>query len=480
MKRFKTIIAILLLLTLIPAVLFGTSACLPRVYDETYYAELSDMVARLKSAEGNRLILVGNSDVAFGTDGALLESLLKEKGYDYTVCPLGLYGAVGTSAMLDLCKSELRKGDTVVLIVEPISSTLTTYFGAEAYWKCAESDKSLLLPLSGERKAALAGSYTSYLQQRYTFSQSGEKPVAEEVYRKSAFNDRCDLIYERNGNIMPLGYDTAVPIDYAAVMIEDAFADEVNAFIQKANAKGASVVVSFSPMNRSAIVDPSDEAAETFFTMVNETFRCPVVSDPNRYILDSGWFYDSNVHLNSAGARVRTALLAEDLLSYWGCTSPVVYDMPEMPLPVVSPVETTEGDADAFLFTPIADGAGYLVSGLNETGKRSASLAVPSFCEGRPVVGFTADALAGASALVELTLPAEIESLPDGLFDHTPNLLRLNLLHRTTLPAVSEHAFDRLPQCKVFVPQQDYPLYRDGVGCAQNPWEPHLDRIVTY
>ena len=479
-KRFSKILAAALLLLLIPAVLFGTLRFLPKVYDETYYAELSDMYTRLKQATGKRLILTGNSDVAFGTDGALLESILWDKGYDYTVCPLGLYGAVGTGAMLDLVKHELRKGDVVVLVVEPVSSTLTTYFGAEAYWKCSESDGSLLLPLSNERKGALMGSFTSYLQQKLTLVKSGEKPVAEEAYRKSAFNDRCDLVFERAGNTMPLGYDTAVPIDFSSVTIAEDFAGEVNSLTRKAETKGASVLISFSPMNRSAVTDLSDETVLRFFTLVNETFAAPVISDPNDYILDSGWFYDSNFHLNSAGARVRTALLAQDLLAEWGCTSPVAFELPDMPQPAAAAVTATEGDPDAFTFVPLPDEAGYLVSGLSEQGTARLSLTVPSVYEGKPVVGFTRDALIKAAVLEELTLPASIESLPDGLFAHTPELVRLVLLHRISLPSVGEKAFDACPNLKILVPQEDYSLYRDGAGCAQNPWEPYLDRIATY
>lgn len=64
---------------------------------------------------GNRLILIGGSSVAFGVDTALLESLLREHGLDYTVCPFGYYAAIGTSAMLSLAQGELRAGDVVVL-----------------------------------------------------------------------------------------------------------------------------------------------------------------------------------------------------------------------------------------------------------------------------------------------------------------------------------------------------------------------------
>ena len=310
--------------------------------------------------------------------------------------------------------------------------------------------------------------------------KSGEKPAAEEAYRKSAFNERCDLVYERAGNTMPLGYDTAVPIDFSAVTVAEDFAEEVNSLTGTAEAKGASVVISFSPMNRSAVTDPSDEAVLRFFNLINETFTAPAVSDPNDYILDSGWFYDSNFHLNSAGARVRTALLGGDLLAYWGCTAPVALELPDMPQSVSEVSETTAGDPDAFKFAPLADEAGYLISGLSEQGTKKLSLTVPSEYEGKPVVGFTADALEKAALLEELTLSASIESLPDGLFAHTSELVHLVLLHRTALPAVGEKAFDACPDLKIFVPKEDYSMYRDGAGCAQNPWEPYLDRIVTY
>ena len=480
MKTWLKILIVAALLCVIPAMLFLASSLSGNVYDETYYAELSDLYARLKNAEGKRLILLGNSDVAFGTDGALLESMLSEHGFDYTVCPFGLYGAVGTSAMTDLCRSALREGDLVVFIVEPLDDVLTTYFGATAYWKCAERDGSLLLPLSGEKKSALVGNCVPYLQERYAFVLAGEKPQAEGAYRKDSFNDRCDMVFDRAGNTMRLGYDTAAPIDLMGLTIEEAFADEINALCQKAEAVGATVVVSFSPMNRSALTDESEESILSFFTTVNHTFRCPVISDPHDYILDSGWFYDSNVHLNSAGATLRTELLAADLLAYLGCRAAIAVEAPEMPGSIAAQSETVVGDADAFTFTPLSDGAGSLVAGLTERGLSAESLTVPSEYEGKPVVGFADGALDGAAGLVELTLPDSIELLGDGLFQDTGKLERLVFLHRSTLPQITAHTFDGASALRVFVPQEDYPLYRDGVGCAVNPWEDDLGRIVTY
>ena len=479
-KRVICIAAVVLLIAILPTVLLIASAAIPKVYDETYYAELSDMVARLKSAEGKRLILVGNSDIAFGVNGAELEALLKENGFDYTVCPLGLYGAVGTSAMLDIAKSEIREGDLAIFVVEPLSDVLTTYFGASAYLKCAESDASLLLPLSAERKAAAVGNWLPVLQERIGFAKKGEKPQETGAYTKAAFDERCDLTYERAGNVMQLGYDTTVPLDLAAVTVEPAFTDEFNDFAKHAEKVNASVAISFSPMNRSAVVDDSDESVNAFFTTVNEAFAAPVISDPNDYILDSGWFYDTNLHLNSAGADVRTALLAQDILTHLGCRTAIECELPEMPQPVRSETTQVIGTPDAFTFAALPDGAGYLVSGLTDTGRSLETLTVPSSYEGKPVVGFTEDALRGAENLVELFLPESVEGISDGLLPEAPRLERLVFLRRSTLPKVSEHTFDGAPSLRVFVPAEDYTLYRDGGGCAVNPWEGYLDRITTY
>ena len=152
MKRTIKIIILFLLILLPPLSLLSVGLSLPDYYNEAYYAELPDMLHRLQSAESPRLIVLGNSDVAFGLDGALLESLLAKKGIIYTVCPFGLYGAVGTGAMLSLSEKELRKDDLVVFVVEPVSETLSTYFGATAFWKCCESDLAMLLALNKDQR----------------------------------------------------------------------------------------------------------------------------------------------------------------------------------------------------------------------------------------------------------------------------------------------------------------------------------------
>lgn len=219
--------------------------------------------------------------------------------------------------MLELSQDQLREGDVVVLAFEPADEALSAYFGASAFWKCAEEAPELAAAVSRSHQAALAGNYVSFLQERAAVCRSGELPRADGVYAKASFDEDGNMTFYRAGNAMALGWDTSAPVDLAAVTISPDFARQVNEYCRTARERGAQVYLSFSPVNRSALAGNGESGAAAYFSACLDAFDCPVISDPNRYILDSGWFYDSNFHLNSAGAVARTRLLAEDLLAQW-------------------------------------------------------------------------------------------------------------------------------------------------------------------
>ena len=473
----KGIIA-LLLIAIIPFSLLTVGVSLPTCYGDTYYAELSDMYQRLQQTQGQKVVIVGGSNVAFGLDVTYLEQLLAEQGFGYTVCSFGLYAAVGMPPMLDLSLATLSEGDVVILAMEPTSDTMSTYFGATAFWKCAEEDPRMLFSLQADRKSAMAGSYLQYLQDRIKLVRSDEIPLPTDVYSKASFDENCCMVYDRPGNIMALGYDTGSPVDFGSVKISGEFATLVNDYCQSAQGKGASVYLSFSPVNRSAVKD--EENISLFFDQCRTTFDCTIISDPNRYIMDSGWFYDNNFHLNTAGAKLRSFLLAEDILSQLGCYALLnTGELPTMPEPVRAAAETEYGDTDGFTFALDEENGVYLVSGLSEAGRQEKVLTIPGSIDGVPVVGFSG-AVLESEVLEELTVPASMENLPDRLFAQCPNLTRLVLKHTDHPCGISETTFAGVDNLRIFVPQEAYPLYRDGYGCAVNPWIPYLSQVYTY
>lgn len=102
MRKYLITIVCCLCLLIVPVVLLIVGLFLPAQFSNTYYGELSIMYTRLKNTEGKKIVVIGNSAVAFGVDSALLEEELNKNGYEYTVCNFGLYGALGTKLILVL------------------------------------------------------------------------------------------------------------------------------------------------------------------------------------------------------------------------------------------------------------------------------------------------------------------------------------------------------------------------------------------
>lgn len=169
----KRVLICLLLVAMLPLGLLGVGAALPEYYGGSYYAELPGMAEKLKTTDGPKVVIVGGSSVAFGVDSELMEQVLGQCGYEYTVCNFGLYAAVGTSAMLELSKNYVNENDIVILAIEPTSETFSTYFGATAFWKCAESDPEMLLDLNKSQQSAMVGNYLGYLQERLAIRRTG-------------------------------------------------------------------------------------------------------------------------------------------------------------------------------------------------------------------------------------------------------------------------------------------------------------------
>ena len=99
--------------------------------------------------------------------------LLAEKGYDYTVCPYGLSAAVGCSAMLSLSEDDIKEGDVVILAVEPTDETMSSYFRASAFLKCAEALRvyvpAAAYPMYRDGFGCEANPWTEHLDRVYPY-----------------------------------------------------------------------------------------------------------------------------------------------------------------------------------------------------------------------------------------------------------------------------------------------------------------------
>ncbi|MBP5242805.1 MAG: hypothetical protein J6Z36_03845, partial [Clostridia bacterium] len=365
-RKVITIILSILFLLAIPVSLVIVGFCLPSQYSKTYYAILPKMYNRLKNTEGKKIIVVGNSAVAFGLESDLLEREIE----GYTVCSFGLYGAIGTKTMMDLSRVNIGEGDIVILAPELMEQTLSLYFNSEFVWNAADGDFGILKYI--ENQSEMVGGFAGYVGRKYDYFINGA-PNPTDVYAADSFDDNCKMIYERPYNQLPLGYDAAGRISYDTAIFASDFIEYINEYNQFVTKQGAKLFFGFTPVNASGIaLGTTTEDIDNFYDYIDEVLDCEILGNPNEYIFDSDWFYDSNVHMNSAGAVVYTAQLVKDLKVYFDDSTPIGIEIPPKP-EVPDDGATGEDGKNAELFTYEQSGTGWKITGLTEEGKSVSS-----------------------------------------------------------------------------------------------------------
>lgn len=448
MKRAAVTISIVLVLLLaIPACLLLVGFCLPPQYSATYYAVLPKMYRRLNSAQGKKIVVIGNSAVAFGLDPDLMHGEFP----DYTVCPFGLYGAIGTKAMIDLARDSVSEGDIVILAPEQMSQSMSLYFNSEYLWNAADGDFSLLTKL--KNGGEMAAGFPAYVGRKFGYYTNGNAPAPTDVYAAASFDDHCKMIFDRPYNKLPLGYD-ASRISYAEETLSPDFAEYVNEFSRFITKRGATLLFGFAPVNLSGIeTGTSEEEIERFYDHADSLLECGLLGDPRSYIFESDWFYDSNVHVNSAGAVLYTDRLVRDLKAYLLDDSPVSIEIPQKPqAPDDAP--TGEDGEDAALFEYEESGTGWNITALSEEGKRRTAVTIPDFYLGKRVLSFSSSVFQGDTALKELRLGKYIYAIEDGSFDGCANLKRLYVCpdRQPSECSVYFALLEGAPACRIYVP----------------------------
>ncbi|MBO4337416.1 MAG: hypothetical protein J5842_05020, partial [Lachnospiraceae bacterium] len=156
-------------------------------YGGNYQAAMLDKVARLKATEGERIILIGNSNLAFGMDSQMLEQALGKP-----VINMGLHGGTGNcfnerAALLDVHEGDLyvichTNYDDTDEIKNPLLAWITIEDHPELY--------SLVRPKDWPQ---MVKAYPTYLSKCLDFWRKGTgNGETDDSYRRSAFNERGD------------------------------------------------------------------------------------------------------------------------------------------------------------------------------------------------------------------------------------------------------------------------------------------------
>lgn len=454
MRRPLLTVLLSLFLVLLPVfILTGITFAAPAQYDDTFLGELADKHRRLTETDNPKIVLIGGSSLAFGLDSVLLEEYMGMPVVNY-----GLYATIGTKAMMDLSRSHIGRGDIVVLCPETDAQTYSLYYNAHSMWQAIDSDPSLFFAAGLDNFGRLAAGFPDFAREKLDFVRRDAKPAPSGIYAEASFNEYGDIAVERKYNEMPANYDPSMTISLTTDLLDEEFIDYLNKYAASCRLRGAQVYFSFPPMNGDAVTS-TDEETDAFYLSLGQSLDFPVISDLRDYILPSAYFYDTNFHLNSRGALLRTSLLADDLLRSLGMTErveTVKFSAPERPSDYFDLKFEDDENAQYYLFAEIE--GGLSIAGLTDAGKEQKSLQIPRGTEGKAVLAVGDNAFAdGCAEEIRIGEYAVVRSISADAFAGCETLRRIELhLAPSDLP-VSAAVLESMPEdCCVYIPQAMY------------------------
>ena len=184
-------------------------------------------------------------------------------------------------------------------------------------------------------------------------------------------------------------------------------------------------------MNEGALSpDLAIEDIENYVSYLNEVFDCEVLGDPNNAIYTSGYFFDSNFHLNSAGAVLHTAQFATALAPLVGLSESDINieipDEPEIPDPDEGIIYDYDENEVYFTYE-IVDSYAY-ITGLTELGKAQKTLRTPVAYDGKKVTQIAENAFTGGSGITELYVTDNVSWIANGAFRGADSLTKIHIL----------------------------------------------------
>lgn len=395
---------LILLVLLLPFFTVAAAVfCLPPQYQETFLGALDEKYERLTGLEEEKIVIVGGSSVAFGIDSDLIET--------YTGRPVvnfGLYAALGTKLMLDLSRAGIREGDIVLLAPEPDPETLSLAFYGENTWRAVEGDFSMLRYIPMQNKLSLFGSAFSYAQEKLSYALAGAPPRPSGVYASASFDEHGDIVYPREKNEMFFYYDKNKTVSLTPEIFSEDFIEYVNDYIQFCESKGAKVYFSFCPINRLALSeDTTEETFDAYESYLTDRLDCPVLGSVRDSVMEEGYFYDTNFHLNDAGVIAHTDRYVRDLLLEMEIPTYVEIEVPPAPaLPESDTRLFLEDENDRYFTYREEENGGYVITGLSDLGRGQTVLTVPLAYQNCRVLGIAEGAF-GGEVLRELHIPAQ-------------------------------------------------------------------------
>ena len=317
-RKGAFVVIIKLIILFLALQLFFWFVMLPQ-YDDNYQAAAIDKINRLNSIDEPKIILVGDSNVAFGFRSYIIED---ETGMP--VVNLGMHGGLPDWFHEEMCKSNINEGDIVVLCHSRyLEGQHMSPLGASLAWITLENHFDLWRLIRKGNWSDMADAFTTYVKKssrlffdkpfKAIFERNDEED-GPSGYSRAAFNKYGDNVHADTYWTPPYSFAS----DFMAKpgQIDDAAIARINKLNEYVTAHGGRLVISHYPIAISENNPADEEAFEAYQQELIDKFDGDVISDFSDYYFDFEEFYDTDLHLGKDGAQRRSMQLATDIRKY--------------------------------------------------------------------------------------------------------------------------------------------------------------------
>lgn len=303
----------------------GVLSVAPR-FGDRYPAVLADKVGRLRAVRGPKIVVIGNSNVAFGIDSKVLS-----RAFGRPAVNAGLHA--GFSGLFQERMAEVNPvpGDVYVLCHARYDDD---FFSSDPLflWTAVETRLPAFALLRLSDVPGLVRGFPDYVRAvleaaaeaaAWPDGRPGRRKASESAYARRAFDENGDNAFVRVPRYEKVEHVVPPPGPTRGT------ADRINALARRLREKGAFVVVAAVPVVEDPATDPP-EAFDAFREKLAGMLECPVISDWRDYRFPRSFFFDNSLHLTNEGAEKRTERLARDLAA-WAAEHPEAGLVPAVP-----------------------------------------------------------------------------------------------------------------------------------------------------
>lgn len=302
-KRLSILIFKLFILTVILIAFFFRIS--PQ-YEHYYSASLIDKMERLNSIEEPKIVLIGNSNVAFGINSKMIE-----ERFGMPVVNMGFHGSLGNAFHEEMAKINVTSGDIYVICHTSYNDEDKIEDPVVA-WVTIEDHLGLWRLIRMQDVRDMLKAYPVYLKRVIDLwsKNAGNVLIKDSAYSREAFNEYGDVVYDRAN-------DHREKVDELVPDVNETCVNRINQLTAYLRERGADLVIAGYPI----IVDqePTEQFREQigeFENKLRDECDCSVISDYQDYFFDQGLFCDFVYHMNNKGADLRTQQLIMDLEKY--------------------------------------------------------------------------------------------------------------------------------------------------------------------